>query len=272
MKTAARITHPRRASIACRWFWLLPALILVFSHVTVRAADFAGDFETANKLYEAGRYADALAAYDRLLQAGGASEALLFNRGNALFKLGQLGRAIESYRLAQQLAPRDPDLRANLQFIRTRARGGAPWQSPRWRRWLESLSLNEWTALAASALWVLFLLLALVQWRRELGTRLRPFILAAAAAVLLLGVCLGIELNENYFTQSAIVTAGETDVRNGPFDEAPSLFKVRDGAELIVLDRKDNWVQVTDSAERIGWVRSDQVLLFNLAAPSWTKS
>lgn len=261
-----------RAPTVRRWFWLLAALALVFSRVAARAADPAGEFETANKLYEGGRYADALAAYNHLLETGGASEALLFNRGNTLFKLGQLGRAIESYRLAQQLAPRDPDLRANLQFIRTRARGGTPWQSPRWRRWLESLSLNEWTALTAAALWALFLLLALVQWRRQLVSRLRPAILAAAAALLLSAVGLAIDLNENYFTQSAIVTAGETDVRNGPFDEAPSLYKVRDGAELTVLDRKDNWLQVTDSADRIGWVKLDQVLLFNLAAPSWTKS
>jgi tetratricopeptide (TPR) repeat protein len=271
MNPAARICSRHIPGIR-RWLWLLPAFIIAFSHITARAADSAGEFETANKLYEDGRYADALAAYNHLLETGGASEALLFNRGNTLFKLGQLGRAIESYRLAQQLAPRDPDLRANLQYIRTRARGGAPWQYPRWRRWLESLSLNEWTALTAVALWVLFLLLALVQWRRELGTRLRPAILASAVAALLLGIGLGIDLNANYFTQSAIVTAGETDVRNGPFEEAPSLFKLRDGAELTVLDRKDNWLQVTDSADRIGWVKLDQVLLFNLAAPSWTKS
>ncbi len=269
MKTAARI-NPGRVPAACRLFWLLPALMLVFS--TVHAADVTGGFETANKLYEGGRYADALAAYDRLLETGGASEALLFNRGNALFKLGQFGRAIESYRLAQQLAPRDPELRANLQFVRTRARGGAPYPSPRWRGWLDSLSLNEWTALTAAAFWVLFLLLALVQWRRELRTRLRPGIVAAALAALLLAAGLGIELNANYFTRSAIVTAGETDIRNGPFDEAPSIYKVRDGAELTVLDRKDNWLQIADSADRIGWVRLDQVLLFNPAAPSWTKS
>jgi tetratricopeptide (TPR) repeat protein len=273
MKFPARI-NPVRVSICGRRLSLLPALMLViiFSHLTVRAADLAGDFETGNKLYEGGRYADALAAYNRLLQNGGASEALLFNRGNALFKLGQLGRAIESYRLAQQLAPRDPDLRANLQFVRTRARGGAPYQSSRWHRWLESLSLNEWTALTAAALWVFFLLLALSQWRRELWPRLRSAVLAAAVAVLLLGVGLGIELSDNYFTQSAIVVSGETDIRNGPFDEAPSLYKVRDGAELTVLDRKDNWLQVTDSADRIGWVKLDQVVIFNLAAPSWTKS
>ena len=55
------------------------------------------------------------------------------------------------------------------------------------------------------------------------------------AAFLLLGIGLGVELGVNYFNPSAIVITGETDIRNGPFDEAPSLYKVRDGAELTVL-------------------------------------
>lgn len=249
----------------------LLALVLLIAPALLPAADLAGNFEAANKLYEQGKYSDALTAYDQLLH-GGVSEAILFNRGNALFKLGQLGRAIESYRVAQQLAPRDAEIRSNLDFARTAARGGAPYHTERWRVWLGSLSLNEWTTLTVIAFWVLFLLLALVQWRRELGPRLRKPILAAAAAFLIFGACLGIELASSYFSPSAIVVAGETDIRNGPFDEAPSLFKVRDGAELTILDQKDNWLQVTDSAQRPGWIRRDQVVVFNPAAPSWTKS
>ena len=271
MKPAIRFNF-KSARAVTGIIWLLPALISFFPLASLHAADFAGGFESANKLYEEGKYADALTAYDQLLKTGGVSEAVLFNRGNALFKLDQLGRAIESYRLAQQLAPRDPELRANLDFARTRARGGMPWHTERWRGWLGSLSLNGWTTLTVAAFWILFLLLALGQWRRELRPRLRNPILAAGAAFLLFGACLGIELGVNYFTPSAIVVTGETDIRNGPFDEAPSLYKVRDGIELTVIDRKDNWLQVADSAQRIGWVRQDQVLVFNLAKPSWTRS
>ena len=251
--------------------WLLLALCFIVPPAALRA-DPAADFETANKVYEEGRYSDALNAYDKLLAGGTLSESLLFNRGNALVKLGQFGRAIESYRLAGQLAPRDADLRANLQFARTRARGGAPYQTERWRAWLDDLSLNEWTALVSAAFWALFLLLLLAQWRRDSAPALRKYIFAAAAAFLLTGICLAVELGANYFTHTAIVVAGEADVRNGPFDEAPGLYKVRDGAELNILDRKDNWLQVADSADRLGWVRLDDVLIFNPASPSWKKS
>ncbi len=252
------------SSLACCLSGLI-ACLLATGAPAVRANDFATGFDTANQLYETGRFADAAAAYLGLMQTGNLSEALLFNRGNALFREGQLGRAIASYREALMLAPRDPDLRANLQFARTRARGGSPYHQSRWKIWLDHLSLDEWTAAFAAALWAFFLLLAATQWKPAWAPELANFIFGAGAATLVLGVCLGIELQANYFAQTAIVTAGESDVRQGPFDEAPSLFKVRDGIELGILDHKDEWLQVMDSAQRAGWVRKDQVLIFNPA-------
>ena len=247
------------------WQWWL-ALVLMVGGFAAHANDFATAFDTANQLYMEGRFADAAAGYEAMLQTGNISEAILFNRGNALFKEGKTGLAIVAYREAQVLAPRDPDLRVNLQFARTRARGGTPYQINRWKSWLDSLNLNEWTALVVAAFWVCFLLLAAAQWRKELRAALGKYIIGAGLAAAILGVCLVIELQSNYFAKSAIVTIGEADIRTSPFDEAQSLFKVRDGIELEVLDHKDNWLEVADSAQRIGWVRRDEVVIFQPAA------
>jgi len=232
----------------------------------VRADDFTTAFETANKLYVDGRFADAAAAYEAMIQTGNVSEAILFNHGNALFREGKIGQAICAYREAQLLAPRDPDVRANLQFARTRARGGAPYHGDHWKAWLQKLSVNEWTGAAGVFVSAFFILLAVAQWRAGLGAVLRGYIVAVGAVALLLCAGLGIELSTDFYAQTAIVTTGEADVRLGPFEEAPSLYKVRDGLELEVLDRKDNWLQVADSAQRVGWVRKDQVITFKPAA------
>src|SRR4051794_22052104 len=74
--------------------FLMVLMVCLGSFSTARAADDASDFEQANKFYEQGKYADAISAYDKLLQNGKASEAIYFNRGNAYFKTGELGRAI----------------------------------------------------------------------------------------------------------------------------------------------------------------------------------
>ncbi len=249
---------------ACRKIRLLRLVImtLFLAALPLRAADLTSSFDQANKLYEEGKYAAAAQAYDKLLESGTVSEAIYFNRGNALFKLGQLGRSIASYRLAEQLAPRDPDLRANLQFARTQARGGSPYRAELWQRYLEALTLNEWTILTVGALWVFFALLALVQWRPELGRSLRVWFLVSGLAVVVPGISLACALGNGYFTTTAIVVTGEAEVRNGPLDESQTAFKVRDGTELNVIDRKDDWLQVLDAGQRMGWLRQNQVLIF----------
>jgi tetratricopeptide (TPR) repeat protein len=243
---------------------LLLMVLFVLAVLPLHAADVVSGFEQANKLYEEGKYSLAAKAYDKLIEAGAISEAIYFNRGNALFKLGQIGRAIASYREAQELAPRDPDLRANLQFARTQARGGEPYHEGIWQRYIELLSINEWTALTVAAFWVFFALLAVAQWRPDRS--LRVWFLVSALAIVVPGISLACALNTDYFNTTAIVVTGEAEVRNGPLDESQTAFKVRDGAELNVLDRKDDWLQVLDASQRVGWVRQSQVIVVSPSA------
>jgi len=224
-----------------------------------RADDVSTAFDQANKLYEQGRFTEAAAAYERMLQHRQASPALYFNLGNALFKAGQIGRAILNYRLAERLAPRDPDIRANLKFARNSVGAGAPtpgW----WQRWTSRLTINEWTLLTSGALWLWLGLLALGQWRPALRKSLSGYTATAGFCVALLALCLGLESYNRFAVESVIVAAREAVVRYGPWKESPNYFTVRDGMELTVLDSKGEWVQVSDNAKRIGWLRREQVL------------
>jgi len=220
----------------------------------------AAAFDSANKLYEEGKFADAASAYEKLAQSGQTSAALYFNLGNAFFKSGQMGRAIAAYRQAGQITPRDPDVRANLQFARNQIPG--PTLSPsRWQRWLGRLTLNEWTLLAAGAVWLWLLLLAVLQWWPGLRPALRGYVLTLAVAAGLLCGCLAAALYETRLARSAIVITGDAVVRHGPLAESQTAFTAHDGAELRVLDQKDEWLEVNAGAGRIGWLRRDQVLL-----------
>ncbi|HWI58183.1 MAG TPA: SH3 domain-containing protein, partial [Bacillota bacterium] len=77
----------------------------------------------------------------------------------------------------------------------------------------------------------------------------------------LLGFCLGSALFQTRGTRTAVVIAREAVVRRGPLDESQIAFTVRDGAELRILDQKDDWLQVSTDLRRTGWLRRDQVLL-----------
>jgi SH3-like domain-containing protein len=84
-------------------------------------------------------------------------------------------------------------------------------------------------------------------------------VLGAVAVTLLSGACLGVAAAIHFSMQTAVVVAPEVTARSGPFDEAQSSFTAHNGAELAVLDRRDNWLQVTDGSGRIGWLQRKQV-------------
>jgi tetratricopeptide (TPR) repeat protein len=240
---------------------------LVVGAQALGADDPSAAFDAANKLYEQGRFAEAAAAYEKLLESGPRTETVWFNLGDARFKAGQLGRAIAAYRQAERFAPRDPAIRFNLQFARKKATGTESIPGPAWQRAVAALTLNEWTALAVAGGWLWFGLLALREARPALRPALRGYTGTAGAVAALLVACTAAAANLRFNTRAAVVTVPEVIVRSGPFEEARTLHQFRDGVELSVLDQKDvtvadqrqTWLQVRDGANRTGWLKSDQV-------------
>jgi len=222
------------------------------------AADVPAEFSAANKLYAEGKFAAAAGAYEKILQAGAVSPALWFNYGNAEFKLGQPGRAIAAYRRAERLAPRDAEVRANLDFVRKQVEGPTLRES-RWQDWLGTLTLNEWTVLAAGAFWLVCLLFAMRQLQPAWRPWLRGLTFGVVALAILFCAGLGAAATMHFSKTTAVVIEPSATARSGPFAEAQDAFQAHDGEELAVLDRRDNWLQVTDGSGRIGWLPASQV-------------
>jgi len=234
-------------------------LVIFSGALAVRAGDVvSAEFDAANRLYAQNQFAEAAAAYDQILTNGAVSPVLYFNQGNAYFKAGQIGRAIAAYRQAERFTPRDPDLRANLQFARNRVQGPTI-KAAAWQRGLNQLSLNEWTGLAVACFWLTFALFIARQLKPALGPALRNWTWIAGVSAIVLVGCAGFAARQSFTSSIAIVTTTDATVRTSPFDESPSAFTAHDGAELRVLDRKDDWVQVTDEARRVGWLKRPAV-------------
>ena len=249
----------REASWSAPVLWRFGILLLLLALVkNVVAADVVLDFSAANKLYAEEKFGDAASAYENILQTGARSEALLFNYANAEFKSGHPGKAIAAYRQAELLTPRDAELRANVAFVRNQVQG-TTFRESRWQDWIGSLSLNEGALLTAAFFWAMFGLLIARHIRPALVPKLRGATRVAVALTILSGAVLALQAANHFNSAVAVVTSAETVVRSGPFDEAQSAFTARDGAELKVLDRHDDWVQVADGAGKSGWLNKKQV-------------
>ena len=242
--------------ILCLIFWVLQ----IWQPYVSRGDQTPALFEAGNRAYEEGRFAEAITNYSRMVSSGQVSAAIFFNLGNAYFKSGQLGRAIASYLNAERLAPRDPDIKANLEFARKQSKGPS-WSSDRLFRALGQLSINEWTALAVCALWMLFLLLTLREVRPNLKASLRNPVLIAVFACVVLWAMAGTALERANSIQIAIVTAPEAIVRHGPLQESQNAFTAHDGSELRILDQKDQWLQVSAGPGRVGWIPEENLVV-----------
>ena len=240
---------------------------LVAGGVLLAADDTATAFDQANKWYEQARYAEAIAAYETLAASNAPDAALLFNLGNAQFKAGHTGLAIAAYRRAQELTPRDPGLRFNLQFTRKSVTGAETAPGRFWQRALASLTLNEWTVLAALALWLWCGLLAWREWRPAIRPALRGYTAAAGIFFGVLASGTVAAFQQQFGIERAVIVVPEAIVRVGPLDEAKELAKFRDGTEVELLDRKEIaagsgrqlWRLVQNGAGQSGWVK-DEVL------------
>lgn len=233
---------------------LLPLPRAVSAEVNVK-------FEEANRLYEQGKYDEAASTYESIVKSRGGSAALYFNLGNTYFKNGQLGRALFHYRMAERMAPRDPDIEANLRLTRERVAGASTASSSTWDRFLGYFTLNELSAFCAVLFWIWAGLYILIRWRPSLERKLRGLGLATgsilAASVIL--VCLSFIASRSTI---AIVLKPDTTVHLGPLVESQPAFTSGDGVELDLMARREDWVQVRDHSNRSGWIAATNVLIF----------
>jgi tetratricopeptide (TPR) repeat protein len=238
-------------------FAILPALVFAGN---LFAADVAADFSAANELYAKGKFSDAADAYEKILQMGAQSPALLFDAGNAEFKAGHLGLAIAAYRRAAQLSPRDDEIRANLAFVRNQVQG-ATFRESRWQSRFSALTLNEGAVLTAILFWLTLVLFIARQLRPALVSRLKTATRIFAGLTVCSASVLGLQAANHFWSATAVVVSAGATARSGPFDDAQSAFTVHDGAEFSVLDRHDNWVQVAGGAGQTGGLTVKQAVV-----------
>lgn len=222
------------------------------------AADVTADFSAANRFYAEGKFPDAAKSYEAILQTGAQSPSLLFNAGNAEFKSGHLGQAIAAYQKAALLSPRDPEVRANLAFVRNQVQG-ATLRAGRWQNWVGTLTLNEGAVLTAVLFWLTFALLIARQIRPALVPKLKTTTRIFIALTVFSATVLGLQAANHFSSATAVVIADNATARSGPFDDAQSAFTARDGAELSVVNRREDWVQVKNGAGKTGWLPVRQV-------------
>ena len=230
---------------------LVAALLLC---TTIANAGTAEDFAAANRSYADGDYAGARRGYERAL-ADGPCVNVLYNLGNAFFRIGEPGRAALEYERVLALQPRHPDAIANLKLAREKS-GARGIEEPWWRRALLWLPAGTATALAVGACWFFLLLGGSIAWRRKGVARLFAcglgVLLAAGYAA---GVCWAVQEREHV----AIIVASRAEARSEPAARSSVTEALPPGSRVRVLGEQAGWTYCRLPGGQRGWLAPSTV-------------
>jgi len=218
-----------------------------------------------DRAYEAGDFAAAAKLYQDSIEVGLDHEIVHYNLGNAHYKQGEVGLAIASYLRALRRNPRDENARANLMQARTflRDEALAPLNVPVFLRPLQWVyrrgSLNDWGWLGLGGLSLVTLILVVGHWIAAVQAVRVRIVSVCAAASLACFLMMGVHFVREEMRATAVVVAEEVDVRSGPGPGYNLSFKIHEGLEVFVDDRRQEWVQIHLGGELVGWVRAEDV-------------
>jgi tetratricopeptide (TPR) repeat protein len=219
-----------------------------------------GSAQRARELYDRGQFRESHELMRQLLSQDGPSVTLLYNYGCALFRDGKLGESVAAWESAKLLAPRDPDLRHNLQIAAGRQVDRLPEvERSAVTHFLDetvgSMSLDEWT-LVIFALYSLLLvaiglrvLLGSAALRDSMST-----VLFLLGVLLLLGVSAWTRSWMAYHQPRAVVIAPEVTLTAGPDGSGKSIATVHAGLQLEVVGIAGQDRQVRLATGWLGYV------------------
>ncbi|MXY21527.1 MAG: tetratricopeptide repeat protein [Dehalococcoidia bacterium] len=216
----------------------------------------------ANGRYERGEFAEAAQQYENLIAMGYENTALYYNIGNAYLESGDPGRAILNYLRAEELSPRNPNVRANLDLARSMTLDRIETErdslvesvSYLGRRWVTPGELGT----VALLFWVIGALVisTLLLWRTApLRAALRIVGGVSTVTALLAFALLLNMLYANPYDSAGVVTAESVEALSGPGFQYTEEFTLHSGAQVRLLDARQGWMQVAlPGGEISGWM------------------
>lgn len=237
-----------------------------------RASNLVAQADTA---YQQERYQQALQLYEQAEREQGTSSDLLYNMGNTCYRMNRLTQAIVCYERALRLDPGNSDARANLQFVRDKAKinedTGAAFMGNMMRQLVQSRSSNTWAGGAVVTFLLLLAGVALYIFANNVTLRKTGFfggLTALALTALLLAGAVYMHRYQSSHNE-AIVTTPTATLSKAPHSAQGRevAFQLTEGHKVAIQDSvvntaggvRETWYRVTTADSRQAWINATDV-------------
>lgn len=239
-------------------------IILIFAAAIMNAEateTLRERFANGNQLYEKGDFSGALDVYENLAFAT-VNWKLYYNIGNCYFKMNQPVQAKIFYLRARRLRPFEASISRNLEIINKMLKDQVPQEKSDFianvvKRIETLLPLNLLSALLLLAL--LFLngfIFALLQKKGN-----RKWMIYGFSFLLVLTIGLSLyhihRLGQQKIRNTAVIVTPDSELRSGPGENNTILFRVNPGLAVKILEKSQDWYQVSATSEIAGWIQQE---------------
>ena len=220
------------------------------------AVAFANDtasisFQQGTAAYSRGDYDEAIRIFEKIISTHGFSASVLYNLGNSYAQSNKIGKAILSYERARILAPGDPDITGNLQYIR-KAHGIFEAEPSLASRCISRLTIDGWSILVAIFFTLICISLAVALLRKK--NEMKRWIFIALGCLILLVFSTVASIISYTSRQVFIVTMPKTRILLSPFSTSASIGSIQEGRQLQVKKSHADYYYVIDETGRSGWI------------------
>ncbi len=222
--------------------------------------------EAADEAYGREQYDSAIVIYQHLLEQG-ASASVYYNLGNCYYKKGEIARAVLNYERAARLAPRDADVRFNLELARSKTVDKITPESEMffvtwYRALVSSMRADEWGRLAVGAFCLMLISVGIYLFATRMAFKKSGFFVAL---LMLLATALTniFAYQQRQFAlrqTNAIVMTSPVVVRSTPNDSGTELFVLHEGTHVTIVDNSmKEWCEIRLADGKQGWMRREQM-------------
>jgi tetratricopeptide (TPR) repeat protein len=231
----------------------------LFQQANERASE---DVEAARELYQR-----SILRFERIIREGGIQNGkLYYNIGNAYFRMEDLGRAMLNYLRAQEYIPNDPNLRQNLDYLRSKRIDKIP--EPQKSRVLKTIFFWHYD-ISTKTRAIIFTLCFILFWvgasMRYLLRRQRLGWLIAVTGILssLLFASLITEMVVAEKRKLGVIVSPEVIARKGDSATYEPSFKdpLHAGTEFRLIEDRGEWLQIRLPDSRTCWLRAKDIEL-----------
>ena len=232
-------------------------------------------FSEGNKLASDGdksgadiEYRASQVRYERIIDLQDSQNGyVLYNLGNVYFSLGDVGRAILYYLKAQLLIPQNKNLQQSLDYVRSQridniepSLAKVVYRVIFFWHYIMNIESRFWIVTISMNVICIFFLLRILK-----GSRFRHVILkhwswycVGLFVFVVMPLSSWLVLDEVSMNQgNAVVLLSEVIAKRGDSDFYESTFNepLHAGTELIVIQKRRDWVQFRLADGREGWIR-----------------